>query len=115
MTVLAKDAAPGKFYRLTRDPGTTYYLICAPVAVRELEKRLGKQRRETMRPRDRFTLDALERVKAGGHVLAVRHTRYAGENGDRRETRAYVAFPHDYVVREVEKPPGYRVAGRREA
>jgi hypothetical protein len=107
VTVLAGDAEPGKLYRLTRDPGTTYYVICNAAAQRRLEKRLSRQNPRFMKADDRFALQTLERCQKDAHVLAMRVTRFLSEDGSRRETRAYVAFPPDYVLREVDKPPGY--------
>lgn len=112
MTILAKDAEPGKIYRLTRDPGTSYYKICDEAAKRRLEKRLAPQNPRFMKPEDRFALQALSRCQ-DGHVLAVRLIRYRDDGGAPHESRAYVAFPPDYVLREVEKPPGY--AGKPKA
>jgi len=107
MTVTAKTAVPGKIYRLTRDAGTAYYKICDPAGVRRLEKRLSVQSVEGMRSIDRFAKQALNRCRTEGYVLAVRVLRFRDDKGQHRETKAYVAFPPDYLLREVEKPPGY--------
>lgn len=113
MTVLARDAEPGKIYRLTRDPGTTYYRICDTATVRRLEKRLAAQSVALMKSDDRFLLQALERCRTASHVLGVRLLRYRKENGEGAESKAYVAFPPDYSLREVEKPPGYGAPKRK--
>ena len=107
MTVEARDAEPGKIYRLTRDPGQYYYVICQPSAVIRIEKRLRSKLVQTMSPEDRFTLQAIERVRLQEHVLAQRFLRYRDDHGDPCETKAYVAFPPDYALREVDRPPGY--------
>jgi hypothetical protein len=113
MTVFARDAEPGKIYRLTRDPGTTYYRICDAPTVRRLGKKLSLQSVALMRPADRFILQALERCRTDGHVLAQRLLRYRKETGEGAESKAYVAFPPDYPLREVEKPPGYGAPKRK--
>jgi hypothetical protein len=114
MTTLAVDAEPGKVYRLTREPGTTYYKICDPAAVRRLYDRLSQKNPRTMKPADLYAWMALGRVRESGHILAVRVLRFRGEDGRPKETRAYVAFPPDYALREVERPPGYgQKRGRR--
>jgi hypothetical protein len=121
MTVLAKEAVPGKIYRLTRDGGTTYYKICEPAQVSRLRRRLEKLNPRTMRPDDLRSWQALGLCEAG-HVLGIRILRFRDDGGAPRESRAYVAFPPDYALREVEKPPGYagvrnhstdRAAGRK--
>lgn len=112
MTVLAVDAEPGKVYRLTRDSGTTYYLICNAGQRSRLEKRLSRQNPRFMNATDRFALQNLERCQKHAHVLAMRVTRFRSDDGTPRETRAYVAFPPEYVLREVDKRPGY-TAGKR--
>jgi hypothetical protein len=111
MTLRADEAEHGKYYRLTRDSGTTYYTLCDAAQKRRLEKRLGKQNPRFMKADDRFALQALERTRTG-HVLAIRVTRFRGQDGRPRETRAFVAFPPDYTLREVAKPPGYTSAKR---
>jgi len=113
MAVVAKDAEPGKIYRLTRDSGSTYYKICDDASVRRLEKRLGTQNPRFMKPADRLTLQALGRCRSEGYVLAVRVLRFRTEHGVPRETKAYVAFPPDYALREVEKPPGYTAGNKK--
>lgn len=112
MTLLAKHAEPGKLYRLTRDSGTTYYKICDRSQATRLEKRLSTQDARAMRPEDRFALQALARCRAAHHVLAIRFLRFRDDSGTPRETRAYVDFPPDYVLREVDKPPGYAASKR---
>jgi hypothetical protein len=107
MALPAKDCEPGKIYRLTRDSGTTYYKICDASSKRRLEKRLGAQSPRFMKPEDRFALQALERARTEGFVLAVRLIRYRDDGGAPHESRAYVAFPPNYLLREVDKPPGY--------
>jgi hypothetical protein len=114
MTVLAKDAEPGKIYRLTRDSGTTYYKICDDPARKRLEKRLGSQNQKLMSAEDRFAFQALLKSRLERHVLAMRVQRFRTKTGEPKETKAYVAFPPDYVLREVEKPPGY-TSGRKPA
>ncbi len=113
MTVAAKDAVAGKIYRLTRDSGTTYYKICDASAVRRLEKRLSTASVQSMKPEDRFAKAAIERCRRLGHVLSVRVLRYRDDDGKPHETKAYVDFPPDYVLREVERPPGYSPGRRR--
>jgi hypothetical protein len=103
----ARDAEPGKIYRLTRDPGQYYYVVCQPSAVSRIEKRLRAKPVQTMSPEERFALQAIERVRSQGHVLAQRVLRYRGQDDATREVKAYVAFPPDYALREVERPPGY--------
>jgi hypothetical protein len=112
MTVAAKDAVAGKIYRLTRESGTTYYKICDAASVRRLEKRLSTQSIQSMKPADRFAWAAIGRCRSRGHVLSVRILRYRDDGGRPHEAKAYVDFPPDYVLREVERPPGYS-AGRR--
>lgn len=108
MTVLATKAEPGKIYRLTRDSGTTYYRICDAGSVGRLTRRLEKLEPRTMKPTDLRTWQALLLCRGTRtHVLGVRILRFRDDGGAPRESRAYVAFPADYVLREVEKPPGY--------
>jgi hypothetical protein len=114
MTVLAKDAEPGKIYRLTRDSGTTYYKICDDAAQKRLEKRLGGQHPKAMSAEDRIAFQAVQRARLERHVLAMRILRFRSKDGTAKETKAYVAFPPDYVLREVEKPPGY-TSGKKPA
>ena len=118
MTTAAKDARSGTYYRLTRDPGQSYYVICSPTQVRSLEKRVVGKDQRGMRPEDRKLAQAVAWCRAQGHVLATRWTRFVDDSGKRREMRAYVAFPPDYPLREVSKPPSYgsgkRKAGRAE-
>lgn len=114
MTVSAKDARTGTYYRLTRDPGQSYYVICSPTQVRTLEKRVVGKDQRGMRPEDRKLAQAVAVCQAHGHVLATRWTRFVDDSGKRREMRAYVAFPPDYPLREVSKPPSYG-SGKRKA
>ena len=107
MTTLAKDAVPGKIYRLTREPGTTYYRICDRTAAGRLERRLSKTAPQMMRPDDLRTWKALGRCRAAGEVLGVRVIRYRSETGAPKELKSYVSIPPDYPLREVERPPGY--------
>jgi len=107
VTVYAREAKPGLIYRLTRDPGSTYYTICEGAAVRRLEKRLTARNVMTMTPEDRATLQVLALVRNAQHVLAVRVVRYRDDSGSPHEWKRYVAFPPDYPLREVAKPPSY--------
>lgn len=107
MTVTAREAEPDKIYRRTRDPGQYYYIICQPSAVGRIEKRLRAKPVQTMAPDERFTLQAIELVRTQEHVLAQRVLRYRDERDEPHEVKAYVAFPPDYVLREVDRPPGY--------
>ena len=107
MTTLAKDAVPGKIYRLTREPGTTYYRICDKAALGRLERRLSKIPPTLMRPDDLRTWKALLRCQKDGEILGVRVLRYRGDDDSACESKSYVSFPRDYPLREVERPPGY--------
>lgn len=115
MTTAAKDAVPGKIYRLTRDSGSTYYKLCDASTLRRLEKRLSTQSVQSMRPEQRFLKASIERCRRLGHVLGVRVLRYRDGDGKPCETKSYVDFPPDYVLREVERPPGYGPGRRRAA
>ena len=107
MTVSAKDAVPGKIYRLTRDPGTTYYRICDKATITRLERRLSKLVPKLMRPNDFRTWQALLGCREASEVLGVRILRFRDNTGAPRESKSYVSFPPDYLLREVERPPGY--------
>jgi hypothetical protein len=103
----AREAQPGRIYRLTRDPGSWYYKICDGPTARRLEKRLRGLSVKYMTPEDRFALQAIDRCRDEEHVLAMRALRFRDEQDEPHETKAYVAFPPEYMIREVEKPPGY--------
>lgn len=109
MSIPAREAKAGKLYRLTRDSGTTYYRICDGATARRLEKRLSVQNVQTMSADDRRTLQTLVACRTQEHVLGQRIIRYQTERGDKCEMKAYIAFPPDYQLREVAKPPGYAV------
>lgn len=107
MSVAAKDARVGAYYRLTRDPGRSYYMISRPGAVAKLEKRLVGRDPRLLKPDELRLARALALCRDKEHVLALRGMRYLDDHGNRREARAYVAFPPDYQLREVARPPGY--------
>ncbi len=112
MSVLAKDAQPGLTYRLTRDPGQSYYVFCTTAQVRAITKRIARKNVRTMTADDLRLSQAIALCSEKEHVLATRFTRYIDSAGQRRETRAYIAFPPDYQLREVAKPPGYGTSKR---
>jgi hypothetical protein len=105
--VPAKEARSGTYYRLTRDPGKSYYTICSPAQVRTLEKRVVGKDFRMMSPEDRKLAHAVKLCREQAHVLGTRWTRFIDDSGKRREMRSYVAFPPDYLLREVAKPPSY--------
>jgi len=114
MTIAAKDAVPGSYYRLTRDSGPSYYMIADKRALTTLTKRLSGKNVQLMKADDRRLLQVLAQVRNEGHVLGVRFTRFLTDHKERREMRAYVAFPPDYQLREVSKPPGYSAVRREQ-
>lgn len=115
MTIPASEALPGTIYRRTREVGTYYYRIVDEPSKRRLEKRIRAQGPKYLKAADRFVLQALALCETEGHVLAMRILRYRDATGAGRETKAYVAFPPDYPLREVATPPGYgpRKAGQK--
>ena len=108
MTISARAMLVGRFYRLTRDPGTSYYMRCSEASLRALQKRVVGKDPLLLRPDDLKLQRALTLCRDQQHVLAARLTRFTDDSGKRHETRAYVAFPPDYVLRDVSKPPGYK-------
>jgi len=113
VSVAAKDARVGAYYRLTRDPGQSYYMISRPGAVAKLEKRLVGRDPRLLKPDELRLAKALALCRDKEHVLALRGMRYLDDHGNRREARAYVAFPPDYQLREVARPPGYTAAASK--
>lgn len=107
MTVAASDAEPGRLYRPTRSDTTAYYKICDASSVRRLEARLRKQNVRLMKPEDRFAWQAVLLVRSSGYILAARFIRFRDDSGGGHETRAYVAFPPGYPLREIKRPPSY--------
>lgn len=115
MTITAANMEPGQFYRLTRDcwPGS-YYMRCPDATRRQLEKRLLSRDPRTMKPDDLRAWQALESCRVRGLVLGIRFLRFRDESGAKHESRDYVAFPVDYPLRAVAKPPGYGGLKRKE-
>lgn len=113
MTISARAMLVGRFYRLTRDPGTAYYMRCSEASLRALQKRVVGKDPLLLRPDDLKLQRALTLCREQEHVLAARLTRFIDDSGKRHETRAYVAFPPDYVLRDVSKPPGYKPKEKR--
>jgi hypothetical protein len=114
MTLPAREATPDEYYRLTRDPGQSYYVICTPAQTRALTKRVVGKDVRLLSADDRRLLQSITKCRDEEHVLGIRFTRYLTDSGERREMRAYVAFPPDYQLRAVAKPPGYGPSKRAE-
>ncbi len=76
MTVSARDATTGTVYRLTRDPGQSYYLICSPTQIRALTKRVVGKDIRLLSADDRRLVQSLAKCRDEAHVLAIRFTRF---------------------------------------